>query len=81
MAGMTSDDCNELQVIQNFLNRLLSRARRDTPSTELLEITGMMSIIQMVFYYTLSMVHKVVKSGKPEYVAKKLKIEEGTEME
>ena len=27
------------------------------------------------------MVHKVVQSGKPEYIAKKLRVEDGTEME
>ena len=30
MAGMTADDCNKLQVIQNSLNRLLYGARKGT---------------------------------------------------
>ena len=38
-----------------------------------------MSILQMVAHHTLPMVHKVVKSGKPEYIAKQLRKEEGTE--
>ena len=31
MAGMTSDDCNKLQVIQNSMNKLLTGARKGTP--------------------------------------------------
>ena len=50
MAGMTADDCNKLQVIQNSLNRLLTGARKGTPTKDLLERTGTMSIMQMVAY-------------------------------
>ena len=56
MAGMTSDDCNKLQVIQSSLNRLLT-------------------------YHILSLVHKVIQSGKPKYITKKLEVEHGTELE
>ena len=45
MAGMTADDCNKLQVIQKSLNRLLISARKGTPTMDLLERTGTMSII------------------------------------
>ena len=79
MAGMTADDCNKLQVIQNSLNRLLTGARKGTPSKDHLEKTGTMSIMQMVVYHTLSIVHKVIKNGKPEYIANK--VEYGTELE
>ena len=48
MAGITADDCNKLQVIQNSLNRLLTGARKGTPTNDLLERTGTMSIMQMV---------------------------------
>ena len=66
MAGMTSDDCNKLQGIQNSLNRLLTGARKGIPTKDLLERTGTMSIMQMVAYHTLTMVHKVIQTGKPE---------------
>ena len=79
MAGMTSEDFNKLQVIQNSLNRLLTGTRKGTPTKELLERTGTMSIMQMVAYHTLSMVHKVTHTGKPEYIDKKLEVEHGTE--
>ena len=64
MAGMSSGDCNELQVIQNSLNRLSTGARKGTPTKDLLKMTGTMSIMQMVAYHNLSMVHKVIQSGK-----------------
>ena len=32
MAGMTADDINKLQVIQNSLNRLLTGPRKGTPT-------------------------------------------------
>ena len=41
----------------------------------------MMTIMGMVAYPTLSMVHKVMKSGKPEYIAVKIWLLEGAEME
>ena len=81
MAGMTADDCNKLQVIQNSLNRLLTGARKGTPTKDLLERTGTMSIMQMVAYHTLTMVHKVIQTGKPEYIANKLEVVYGSELE
>ena len=69
MAGMTAEECNKLQVIQNSLNRLLTGARKGTPTKDLLESRGTMSIMQMVAYHSLTMVHKVIQTGKPEYIA------------
>ena len=73
---MTSEDCNKLQVIQSSLNRLLTGVRKGRPAKNLLERTGRMSIMKMVAYHTLSMVHKVIQTGKPEYIAKKLEAEQ-----
>ena len=63
MAGMTADDINKLQVIQNSLNRLLTGARKGTPTKDLLERTDRMSIMQMVAYHTLTVVHKVIQTS------------------
>ena len=79
MGGITVDGCNKLQIIQNSLIRLLTGARKRTPTKDLLERTGMMSIMQMVAYHTLTMVHKVIQTGKPEYIANKLEVVNGTE--
>ena len=59
-------NCNKLQVIQKSLNRSFTDARKGTPTTNLM---------QMVAYHTSSMVHKVIQTGKPEYIAKKLEAE------
>ena len=81
MAGMTSEDCKKLQVIQNSLNRLLTDARKGTPTKDLLERTRTMSIMQIVAYHTLTVVHKVIQTGKPEYIANKLEVVYGSELE
>ena len=72
--SFTTSDCRKLQVIQNSVNRLLTGARYDTPTVELLSKTNSMSIHQMVAYHTLVMVHKVVNTGKPSYLADRLKM-------
>ena len=46
-----------------------------------MERTGRMSIMQMVAYHTLTMVHKVIQTGKPEYIANKLEVVNGSELE
>ena len=53
---MRSDDCIKLQVIQYSLNRVLIGARKGTPTKDLLERTGTMSIMQMVAYHTLTQI-------------------------
>ena len=40
-----------------------------------------MSIMQMVAYHTLTMVHKVIQKGKPDYIANTLEVVYGTELE
>ena len=61
MAGMTADNCNKLKVIQNSLNGLLTGARKETPTKDLLD--------------------KVIQTGKPEYIANKLELVYGSELE
>ena len=81
MAEMTADDCNKLQVIQNSLNILLIGQRKGTPTKDILERTGTMSIMQMVAYHTLALVHKVIQTGKPEYIANTLEVLHGSKLE
>ena len=52
---MTMTDCNKFQVLQNSVNRLITRARQ----ADLLDDTNSLSIQQMVGYYMLIMVHKI----------------------
>ena len=70
----TIKDNNNLQVLQNKLNRLLLDADNNTPTSDLLHQTGTLSVHQMVAYHTGITAHKVVKSGKPSYLAEKMKV-------
>ena len=74
--SFTMKDNNNLQVLQNKLNRLLLDADNNTPTSELLHKTGSLSIHQMIAYQTAITAHKVSKSGKPSYIAAKLKVKE-----
>ena len=69
----TKADNNSLQILQNKLNRLLTGKRRDTPTSELCELTGTLSIQQMIAYYTLTTAYKIISSGKPSFLFSKLR--------
>ena len=43
-------------------------------TVDLLKDTDSLSIQQMVAYYTLIMVHKITMTGKPTYLAERLKL-------
>ena len=70
--SFTTSDNQRLQVLQNNLNRLLTGAHYRTPTSELLEKTSSLSIQQMIAFQTLLMMHKIIKSGKPTYLANKV---------
>ena len=74
MRGMTAADCNKLQVLQNSVNRILTGARVGTRTEDLLIETNTISVHQMIAFSTLLMVFKVLKSGKPTYLAGKLEV-------
>ena len=68
----TAKDNGKLQVLQNSLNRLLLSARYDTPTEELLQRTSSLSVQQMIAYHSGVLAYKIVKAGKPNYIAEKL---------
>ena len=72
--SFTIKDNNNLQVLQNKLNRLLLDADYTTTTSDLLDQTGSLSVHQMIAYHTAITAHKIVKSGKPSYIAAKLKV-------
>ena len=74
--SFTVKDNNNLQVLQNKLNKLLLNAENSTPTADLLQQTGSLSIHQMVAYQTAVSTYKIVKSGKPSYIAAKMKVRE-----
>ena len=67
-------DNNNIQVLQNKLNRLLLNADYTTPTSELLDQTGSLSVHQMTAYHTALTTHKIIQSGKPSYIAEKFKV-------
>ena len=71
--SFTVKDNNNLQVLQNKLNRLLLDADYNTSTQELLNRTDTLSIHQMIAYQTAVNTYKIIKSGKPTYVAMKMK--------
>ena len=72
-SSFTMKDNNRLQILQNKVNILLIDADPLTSTAELLRLTDSLSIHQMTAYQTAVLTHKVVQSGKPAYIADKLK--------
>ena len=70
----TTSDNHRLQVIQNKVNRLLTGARYDTPTSELLKKTDSLSVQQMIAFQTILMTFKIQKFKKPVYLAERLEI-------
>ena len=65
-------DNNNLQVLQNTLNRLITGAKYDAPTAELLEETESLSVHQMIAYQTAVMTYKIIQSKKPSYLASRI---------
>ena len=72
--SFTVKDNNTLQTLQNKLNRMLiSNTDYNTPTSELLRRTGSLSIHQLIAYFTAVNTYKIIQSGKPVYIANKMK--------
>ena len=70
----TKEDNRKLQVLQNSVMRLLTNKPKGTATITLLEDTGSLSIQQMIAAQTLVLVHKVLRSSKPAYLAARLQV-------
>ena len=70
--SFTREDSRRLQVLQNSVMRLLSGKTRSTPTVQLLECTKSLSVQQLIASQTLVMVHKVVQTSKPAYLARRM---------
>jgi hypothetical protein len=71
-AGMTVNDCDQLQVLENSVNRRITGARYGVAKAYLLSSTNTLSEQQMVVM--LIMVHKITMTEKPAYLAGRLKL-------
>ena len=66
-------DCRKLQVLQNKILRMkCGIVDMNTPSNDLLDSTGDMSVHQLGAYQTLVTVFRIIRSGQPKYLAEKL---------
>ena len=70
--AFTKANLTALQVLQNKVLRLQTGLGYDTPVSELLATSGMLSVNQLVAYTTLVTVYKVLLSGEPRYLAERL---------
>ena len=63
---------NSLQVLMNRAARCVTRSSSFTPTRKLLSACNWLSVRQLVFYQTVVMVHKMIKTGLPKPVSSKL---------
>ena len=61
-----------VQVVQNKAARCVTKASWFTATRQLLRQCGWMSIRQLAFYHTVLTMYKILKSGRPLYLRKKL---------
>ena len=71
--SFTRKDIGKIQTLQNKVNRMLSDSDFLTPTADLLRLTDSLSVHQMIAYSTVLMTHKIVQSGKPSYLAERMK--------
>ena len=78
--AFTKDDSRRLQVLQNkVLRMMVDNSDRNTPTTELLKKSGMLSVHQLGAYHTLQTVFKTVTRQQPIYLAKRLPLKKPSE--
>ena len=71
--AFTKHNLHQLQIIQNKIMRILTHQGFDTPVTQLLSESGMLSVNQLVAYSKVVVVFKVLQSGQPGYFSDRLR--------
>ena len=64
-----------LQIVQNKAARFVTRRGRYTSVAELLKQCGWLSVRQLVFYHSVSLIHKTLITKYPKYIFSKLSSE------
>ena len=70
--AFTKHDNQRLQVLQNKVLRMKTGLPFNTPTVQLTEAAGQMSVHQLTAYTTLLTVHKTLVRGQPHYFREKL---------
>ena len=73
-AAFTKEDNRKLQTLQNQVLRLKTGLSKYSSTTNLLSASGDLSVQQLTAFHTLTLVQKVIHSGKPQYLATKLRL-------
>ena len=76
----TKKDNHKLQVLQNKINRILTKSSHRTSTKDLLNMTNSLSIQQMIALQTILMTFKILKTSKPQYLANKIRYAENHHM-
>ena len=72
--AFTKSDNNKLQTLQNQVLRLKTGLPPLTPTVELLDKSGDLSVQQLTAFFTLSTCQKVLHTGKPKPLRDKLSV-------
>ena len=72
--GLTAIYSRKLQVLQNNVARVITGLGKRTSMSTLMREMNWLSIKEMIEMQTTIMVWKVVRTGKPEYLAEKMKL-------
>ena len=78
--AFTRGDNRKLQVLQNKVMRLKSGLPARTPTVQLIQATGDLSVQQLTAYSTLITAQKAIATQQPEYLARKLKLRTSDEI-
>ena len=78
--NLTKEDNRKLQVLQNQLCRIILLKgnlykKQNIPTEQLLAQCNQLSVHQMGAYTTIIMVKKILQSGKPTYIKRRLRIQ------
>ena len=63
---------NSLQIVQNKAARCVARRGKYTPVAELLKQCGWLSVRQLVFFHSVALIFKTLKTSYPKYIFSKL---------
>ena len=75
--AFTKEDNRKLQVLQNKILRLKTGLPFDTPTRDLLQASGDLSVQQLTAYTSLLTAQKSIIHQEPVYLAEKFKINQG----
>ena len=73
MTAFRREDNDQLQVLVNKVLRLITGLDRDTPVATLTMRSGQLSVHQRTALFTLTSVHKAIRSKEPHYSHSKFK--------